>query len=87
MRDLGSRNGTFLNDERVEESALRSDDRIRVGDHVFTFLVGEERAVSQHFLKQRRKRQSGGTEMIEARPAVARPAGGFSGDLADFALL
>ncbi|MBN1296158.1 FHA domain-containing protein, partial [bacterium] len=40
LRDLGSRNGTYLNDVRVDESELKAGDRIRVGN---TFLgFGEE---------------------------------------------
>ena len=32
VEDLGSRNGTFVNGERVESSDLRPDDEIRIGD-------------------------------------------------------
>jgi len=31
VRDLGSTNGTFVNDERVEESVLKNNDSIRFG--------------------------------------------------------
>jgi pSer/pThr/pTyr-binding forkhead associated (FHA) protein len=31
LKDLKSKNGTFLNDQRVEESELQAGDRIRVG--------------------------------------------------------
>jgi DNA-binding response OmpR family regulator len=38
LEDLGSTNGTFLNDERVlDPIQLRDGDRIRIGDVVFTF--------------------------------------------------
>ncbi|MBN2005427.1 MAG: winged helix-turn-helix domain-containing protein [Anaerolineae bacterium] len=38
LEDLGSTNGTFLNDERlVEPATLHDQDRIQVGDVVFTF--------------------------------------------------
>jgi len=85
LRDAGSRNGVFLNDERVEESPLKSDDRFRVGDRVFTYFAGEERAVTQAFLKRRRKRQAGGTDIIDAA-ALAKRSEGFAGNLKDFAL-
>ncbi|HYF15386.1 MAG TPA: ATPase, T2SS/T4P/T4SS family [Phycisphaerales bacterium] len=39
VRDLGSRNGTRLNEVRVEESPLKSGDVIRVGQHEFVVLV------------------------------------------------
>lgn len=35
LRDLGSRNGTRLNDQRVTDSPVNPGDRIRVGKHVF----------------------------------------------------
>jgi pSer/pThr/pTyr-binding forkhead associated (FHA) protein len=31
VRDLGSRNGTFVNDERVEVAQIKSGDRLRIG--------------------------------------------------------
>jgi len=38
LEDLGSTNGTFLNDERILDPVeLRDDDRIRVGDVTFVF--------------------------------------------------
>lgn len=38
LEDLGSTNGTFLNDERLQEpTTLRDGDTIKVGDVVFTF--------------------------------------------------
>jgi len=85
LRDAGSRNGVFLNDERVEDSPLKSDDRFRVGDRVFTYFAGEEREVTQAFLKRRRKRQAGGTDIIDAA-ALAKRSEGFAGNLKDFAL-
>lgn len=40
--DLGSRNGTYLNDQRVVfPVALTPGARIRIGDHVLTFLAAE----------------------------------------------
>ncbi|MBN1552457.1 HD domain-containing protein [bacterium] len=37
VKDLGSRNGTFLNGVQVEESELKSGDRLRVGDTEILF--------------------------------------------------
>ena len=39
IRDLGSTNGTFVNDERVERVKLRSGDRIAAGQSVFQVRV------------------------------------------------
>ena len=41
VRDLGSRNGTYVNEERINEEMLRNGDRIRLGG---TVLVFEDRA-------------------------------------------
>jgi type II secretory ATPase GspE/PulE/Tfp pilus assembly ATPase PilB-like protein len=39
VRDLGSRNGTKLNEIRVEESPVKSGDVLRVGQHEFLFQM------------------------------------------------
>jgi len=40
LRDLGSTNGTYVNDELVDEYVLRDGDFIKVGRCIFKFLVG-----------------------------------------------
>ncbi len=41
LHDLGSTNGTYLNEEEVrEESPLRSGDQVKVGSTIFKFLSG-----------------------------------------------
>lgn len=41
VQDLGSTNGTYLNDEEVlEETPLRSGDLVKVGGSIFKFLSG-----------------------------------------------
>jgi putative nucleotidyltransferase with HDIG domain len=44
IRDLGSRNGSFVNEEKVQEELLREGDTVRVGN---TQLVFESRRVAQ----------------------------------------
>lgn len=39
LRDLGSTNGTYVNDEKVRQRRLKSGDRIRVGGHEFTVYL------------------------------------------------
>lgn len=39
LRDLGSRNGTFVNEQRIEERVLNPGDRIRCGDVVFSVVI------------------------------------------------
>ncbi|HTE55496.1 MAG TPA: GGDEF domain-containing protein [Kofleriaceae bacterium] len=40
LRDLGSTNGSFVNDRRVSEVRLRDGDQIKFGDVVYKFLSG-----------------------------------------------
>jgi len=45
VRDLGSRNGTFLNGDRVQgQKSLEKGDRLLVGESLFTVGVAEEDA-------------------------------------------
>jgi transcriptional regulator with GAF, ATPase, and Fis domain len=46
VRDLGSRNGTIVNGERVEERLLNHGDRIMVGNTNFIFLIEDEDVAS-----------------------------------------
>ena len=47
LRDLESRNGTFLNDEEISESPIKAGDRIRLGPVVFVVQIdGEPKDIS-----------------------------------------
>jgi hypothetical protein len=37
--DLKSTNGTFVNDQKVKQAALKDGDRVRIGDSVLRFVV------------------------------------------------
>lgn len=39
VRDLGSSNGTMVNDKRVQEAALKAGDKIVVGPVIFTVTI------------------------------------------------
>jgi len=41
LRDLGSTNGTYVNDELVDEYVLRDGDFIKIGRCIFKFLSGD----------------------------------------------
>ncbi len=43
VEDLGSTNGTFVNDKRVERTQLAAGDRVRVGRVELTFSPEESR--------------------------------------------
>lgn len=42
LRDLGAANGTYLNDQRVEEEELEAGDRIRIGPIIFVVQIEGE---------------------------------------------
>lgn len=44
LSDLNSLNGTFVNDQPTSERTLKHGDRVKVGNSIFIFLVGEEDA-------------------------------------------
>ena len=50
VRDLGSTNGTFLNDqmERTNECRLRRGDQIRIGETILKFLSGTDIETEYH---------------------------------------
>lgn len=52
IRDLGSRNKTFVNGELITETLLTAGDVIRVGDHVVEFIddEAEHRTLDLEFL-------------------------------------
>ncbi len=39
LRDLGSMNGTYLNESEVKAADLKSGDRFQLGQHVFQFVL------------------------------------------------
>lgn len=48
IRDLGSTNGTYVNDELVDEYILRDGDLIKVGRCIFKFLTGNNIESAYH---------------------------------------
>src|SRR5438094_151582 len=40
IRDLGSTNGTYVNDELIDEHVLRDGDLVKIGRTIFKFLTG-----------------------------------------------
>lgn len=48
IRDLGSTNGTFVNDEPQKESAVSDGDQIRVGRNIYKFLHGDNVEAQYH---------------------------------------
>ena len=48
IKDLGSTNGTYVNDELVEEYQLRRGDQVKVGDTIFKYLSGSDVEAQYH---------------------------------------
>jgi pSer/pThr/pTyr-binding forkhead associated (FHA) protein len=46
IEDLGSRNGTFVNEQRVERTTIRAGDTIRLGEHVRIEIPGTRPAAA-----------------------------------------
>jgi diguanylate cyclase (GGDEF)-like protein len=48
VTDLGSTNGTFVNDASVRERALRDGDQVKIGHTIFKFISGSHVELSYH---------------------------------------
>lgn len=48
VRDLGSTNGTYVNDIQISEHSLKDGDQIRVGRTIFKFLTGSNIESAYH---------------------------------------
>jgi general secretion pathway protein E len=75
VRDLGSRNGTKLNDVRVESSPLKAGDVIKVGSHEFMVEGPRNADRAEHVINAAFAAATAETERIAA-------TGGSGGELA-----
>jgi pSer/pThr/pTyr-binding forkhead associated (FHA) protein len=64
IRDLGSRNGTYVNDRRVDEATLKAGDYIRIGPLTFLLQIDGQPQEIAPAEQQGRK---------EAKPEKAKP--------------
>jgi len=48
VEDLGSTNGSFVNEERIQRQYLRDGDQLRFGDTIFKFLSGTNVEAAYH---------------------------------------
>jgi len=46
--DLGSTNGTFVNEKRIDQTALGAGDRIRIGNHILKYLSSDSIELQYH---------------------------------------
>jgi transcriptional regulator with GAF, ATPase, and Fis domain len=70
IRDLGSRNGTFVNGLAVQESRLRHGDQISAGDSVFVLLLRDETALAASDRVQFDDRITQATEQLRPQDAL-----------------
>jgi len=52
LRDLGSRNGTFLNGKRIEMQVLANGDNVDIAGYWMRFLAPEQEAVTDDALRR-----------------------------------
>ncbi len=81
LRDLGSANGTYVNNERVTELQLKPGDHLVVGPVVFTVQIGGEPAAVRPVRTKLERRVPAGAEAASAAeegPAQPRPDDLFS---------
>lgn len=67
IRDLGSTNGTYVNDELVDEVVLRDGDQVKVGRTIFKFIVSGNMEAQYHEEIYRLMTVDGLTEMHNKR--------------------
>lgn len=67
IRDLGSTNGTYVNDELVDEVVLRDGDQLKVGRTIFKFIVSGNMEAQYHEEIYRLMTVDGLTEMHNKR--------------------
>jgi len=48
LRDNGSTNGTFVNDRQIKEQVLEDGDRVRIGQAILKFLMGNNVETQYH---------------------------------------
>ncbi|MFM9994953.1 MAG: ATPase, T2SS/T4P/T4SS family [Phycisphaerales bacterium] len=78
LRDLGSRNGTRLNEAKVSDAALAQGDLLRVGDHEFTVEITAD---AEAAAKDRRKKDAAAGIKGPVLPKGLPGEGDWAGEL------
>jgi hypothetical protein len=55
LRDLGSTNGTHVNDQRISEARLKTEDRLRIGNYILTVHLEQQNDNKDGFFRYRRQ--------------------------------
>ena len=75
LRDMGSTNGTYVNDEMIDEYVLRDGDFIKVGRCIFKFLSGNNIENAYHEEIYRLTTVDGLTQVFNRRYFVVANSG------------
>lgn len=73
LRDLGSANGTFYNDIRIQECKLKAGDTIEVGPVHFTVVLDGKPAEIKNPTPSNLPGETGGIEQVTQKPAEQTP--------------
>ncbi|MGB3976473.1 MAG: FHA domain-containing protein [bacterium] len=85
IRDMDSRNGTFVNSKRIQSAPLNNGDIIRIGDSEFMVRIGEQKQIEYEVLSKRLKISEVDTH-TEIDEEFRIHLDGFSGSLKTFSM-
>jgi pSer/pThr/pTyr-binding forkhead associated (FHA) protein len=86
IKDMKSRNGTFLNNERIDMAILADGDVIKIGGYDFKVRTASQSDIEK-FLLQERVRMSSQETLVDSDLGLRFNDRGFSGDLNALALI
>jgi len=86
VRDMGSRNGTFVNGEKIQVAELADGDIVRIGDSEFLVRIAAQRMVEEELINQRRQMASLETHM-DMDDEFRIHEKGFSGSLMTLSMI
>ena len=81
IRDLGSRNGTFLNGKRIEEATAQAGDKIMIGPLTFAIQINGQ--PKDFVLPAQPAQKPIPQEKPKAKAAAEEPSGSFSAAITD----
>jgi len=86
VRDMGSRNGTYVNNELIQVSKLVDGDILRIGNNEFMVRLATQQLVEQELFRQRRQMACLETHM-EQEDEFRINESGFSGNLRTLSMM
>jgi len=86
IKDLGSSNGTFLNDKHIEKETIGDGDTINICSQEFVIRDASNMNVEDFLVKEQSRMGSEETQVF-VLPPISINEGGFSGDLSTLAII